>query len=231
MRTVVFFDPYPIVGLAFAQILKDQADQIQTRTACSLDGLYGLSKELTPDLLVLTINTPKEKNPLPVLDQCRRIFPAIPVILYDEGHFESQFDKWLKIGASGYLLKIESEGILVQCIETVLAGGKFLSPGAFSQYLEPAAADVAMAAPKLGRQESKIAWYLAEGKSTTWIARQLGRKPCTISTVKRRVFAKFKVNNVIDLRSILVTVRSSIEASSSRKLNSSNIAHMPLAAV
>ncbi|CAN0032728.1 unnamed protein product, partial [Phaeothamnion confervicola] len=203
MATVVFFDPYPIVGLGFAQILKNNRGHVQTRIVSCEDGLSALAKELTPDLLVLTINTPKDKNPLPVLEHCRRIYPTVPLILYDEGHFTSQLQRWLKTGVSGYLMKSESEAILLQSIDTVLSGGKFLSPGAFSQYLEPASNGVPVIAPKLGRQESKVAWYLAEGKSTTWIANQLDRKPCTISTVKRRVFAKFKVNNIIDLRSIL----------------------------
>jgi DNA-binding NarL/FixJ family response regulator len=134
MRTVVFFDPYPVVGLGFTQILKANRTGIHSAAVSCDDTLAELAKEVTPDMLVLTVNSIKNKNPLLALEQCRKVYPDTPVVLYDEGHYKSHMVKWMKAGVVGYLLKSEPGAVLLQCIDTVLSGRKYLSPEGWGIY-------------------------------------------------------------------------------------------------
>ena len=128
MPIIVFIDPYPIVGVGFSELLKSDRPEIQSRALSSKNNLTPLIDEFTPDLLILTVNSIKKRNSLPTLEVCRKLYPQIPIVLYDEGHNKSRMVKWMKSGAAGYLFKREPESVLLQCIDTILSGRKYLSP-------------------------------------------------------------------------------------------------------
>lgn len=56
----------------------------------------------------------------------------------------------------------------------------------------------------LSSLETKVADYLLRGMGTTQIAGLMDRRPSTISTVKAKIFKKAKVDNVIDLATVMV---------------------------
>lgn len=218
MRTIVLFDPYPITRLGFSQVLKSGNGVYNGLVVSSVDELERLKSTLDIDLLILTINTPRNRDVFSAVRECKDVCPGVPLVLYDEGHHFSNLDAWLKSGVSGYLFKNEPVSILLQCVDVVVNGGKYLSPEGWSRHLDPSAHPMPLKNGKLGKREYEVARYLSDGKSTTWIAGNLGRKPSTISTIKKRVFNKLNVDNVVDLRSILITVSASV-AKTADKLN------------
>jgi DNA-binding NarL/FixJ family response regulator len=52
---------------------------------------------------------------------------------------------------------------------------------------------------KLSKREQEVVKYLISGAKTSKIARDLGVKANTISTMKRNIFFKLKVNSLIQL--------------------------------
>ncbi|MDQ6480565.1 response regulator transcription factor [Dyadobacter sp. LHD-138] len=211
MATLVFFDPYPVVVLGFSKFLKNKRPQVEIRAVSSIDAIAALTQELTPDMLVLTVNTFKNKNPLSEIEQCMKICPDVPLVLFDEGSYQSTMIKWIKAGARGYMQKSESEEVLLECVDTVLNGGKYLSPEGWILYWrakhKSARVPLPRSTDKLGRKEFEVARFLADGRSTNWIASKLGKKPSTISTVKKIIFSKLKVENVVQLCHVFPTIR------------------------
>lgn len=55
----------------------------------------------------------------------------------------------------------------------------------------------------LSNREFEIAKYLLEGYKTLEIAHQLNLKSNTVSTIKRNIFLKLRVESVIDLYKLL----------------------------
>lgn len=208
MRTIVLFDPYPISQLGFSQVVKANTTGFQSLVVSSADALARVAGSHAVDLLILTVNTVKNNNALHTLQECRALCPDAPIVLYDEEHYAGDLEKWLKSGVAGYLAKSEPMWVLIQCIEVVSGGGKYLSPEGWTRYLaaSPAPQQRPLTGKKLGKRELEVARYLSDGKSTTWIAGTLGKKPSTISTIKKRIFTKLNVDNVVALCGIMASV-------------------------
>jgi DNA-binding NarL/FixJ family response regulator len=219
MATVVLFDPYPISQSGFRLVLQSDAPDVLGLAVSSVGDLSALVSQRPVDLLILTVNTIKERNPVSLLEQCKRLCPDLPIVLYDEGHYPSYAEKWLKSGVSGYLLKSEPATVLLQCIDVVLNGGKYLSPEGWTRYLEPLKLAQSGNRGKLAAREFEVAKFLSRGKSVKWIAETLGKQPSTISNIKRRIFYKLKIENVIELNSVLAAVSDTGNRTMVRKLN------------
>jgi len=56
---------------------------------------------------------------------------------------------------------------------------------------------------KLSPREKEVAFYLAEGLSTKDISMKIGIKSNTVSTFKKKIFLKLKVNTLVGLYSLL----------------------------
>ncbi len=56
---------------------------------------------------------------------------------------------------------------------------------------------------KLSPREKEIAFYLADGLSTKDISKKIGIKSNTVSTFKKKVFFKLKVNTIVGLYRLL----------------------------
>jgi DNA-binding NarL/FixJ family response regulator len=55
----------------------------------------------------------------------------------------------------------------------------------------------------LSPREKEVAIYIVEGLSTTNIAKTLGVKSNTVSTIKNRIFVKLGVDSVVGLYKII----------------------------
>jgi hypothetical protein len=56
---------------------------------------------------------------------------------------------------------------------------------------------------KLSPREKEVAFYLADGLSTKDISMKIGIKSNTVSTFKKKIFLKLKVNTLVGLYSLL----------------------------
>jgi DNA-binding NarL/FixJ family response regulator len=56
---------------------------------------------------------------------------------------------------------------------------------------------------KLSPREKEVAMFIIEGLSTNFIARKIGIKSNTVSTIKKNLFSKLGVSSIIDLYKLL----------------------------
>lgn len=60
---------------------------------------------------------------------------------------------------------------------------------------------------KLSKREQEVVKYLISGSKTSNIALDLGVKPNTISTMKRNIFFKLKVDSLIQLYDLFLKTK------------------------
>ena len=60
---------------------------------------------------------------------------------------------------------------------------------------------------KLSKREQEVVKYLISGSKTSNIADVLGLKPNTISTMKRNIFLKLKVDSLIQLYDLFLKTK------------------------
>jgi DNA-binding NarL/FixJ family response regulator len=124
---VAIVDDHPIVTNGLKKILNDfshlQVVAIYITGNAMLQDI-GQSK---PDVLLLDMNLPDLEGP-ELARQVIKKHPQTKIIVLTSSDITIQVKKMLNIGCMGYLLKDSDDATIVQAIETVYEGGKFLSP-------------------------------------------------------------------------------------------------------
>ena len=157
-----------------------------------------LAKDVKPDVAILDLAMPQLSGP----DAAREIAQvspqtrAIMLTMYSE---ESSVAKALDVGITGYVLKIQSSGDLVQAIRDVMAGGIYLSPGISQSIVKAYLARHHMAGSPLTVREQEVLRLVAEGKTTREVAQLLGISTKTAESHRMRIMAKLDIHDTAGL--------------------------------
>ena len=141
------------------------------------------------NLVLLDIGLP-DGDGLSVLERARRDRPESPVLIVT-GHSGQLFaEQAREMGAAGFVRK-SAEGVeLGRAIHSVLAGSEY-----FTRRSDTAKSAHSLLSP----QEFKVMLAIAAGKRPSDIAREADLSTKTISTYKRRVFAKLGLKSTAEL--------------------------------
>lgn len=105
-------------------------------------------------------------------------------------------------GVDAFLSESMDERELSKALEQILSGRKFLSSDILEELLRRishAEQPFNSRSGILSKRESEVAKLLATGLGTRDISLKLKIQSATISTVKRRIFTKLKVDNILQL--------------------------------
>jgi len=159
------------------------------------------SVSLKPDLVLLDVAMP-ELGGLEAALEIRRSVPRAKILIltqYDDAAYVRRF---LKAGASGYLLKKTAGAELVAAIRNVHRGGLVLDPSIARDALEPAAPggdDSEKLYDVLTDREKQVLRLVAEGKSNKEVAESLGVSVKTAMSHREHVFSKLHLHSRLDV--------------------------------
>jgi len=159
------------------------------------------TRELNPDVVLVDIGMP-EMNGIEATRIIKKGQPGVRVIAVSM-HSDRQFVKGiLEAGADGYLLKNCTYRQLIDAIQSVHAGKKYLSEDitemVIQGYLDPAE-EVSEGQDDLSEREREILKLYAEGKSTREISEKLFISVKTVGTHKQHIFEKLGLNSNADM--------------------------------
>lgn len=128
----------------------------------------------------------------------RRAFPTSHIILYGgKATFETLIP-FIGLGAVGYVAaQSELEGLSL-CIKAVTSGKLCLGLPTKPVIGMPESSLTAFR-HKLSRRENEIADYMLLGMGTSQIGSLINRRISTVSTIKKRIFDKLEITNVLEL--------------------------------
>jgi DNA-binding NarL/FixJ family response regulator len=147
-----------------------------------------------PDVLLLDINLPDKSG----IDLCKEIkekYPLIHILGLSSYNQQSYIQKMMQNGASGYLLKNATREEIVEAIEAVIQGKKYMSLEAATTIRENKDAKI----PVITRREKEVLLLIAEGLTNNQIAEKLFISATTVDTHRNSLLSKFEVNNTANL--------------------------------
>ena len=148
-----------------------------------------LVAEHRPELVVLDVRMPGMDG-LQCLEEIRRRFPEIKVVMLSASPSPDLIETALRRGASAYVLKSVEPSDLPSTLRQVLSGTVFSTVGA----LEASAPSGAKAAG-LTEREIAILTELAQGRSNDEIARALWVTQQTVKFHLTNIYRKLAVKN------------------------------------
>jgi two-component system invasion response regulator UvrY len=149
-------------------------------------------------LVLLDISLP-DRSGFDVLKQLKYERPGLPVLILSV-HSEDQYAvRFIKAGASGYLMKEGAPEELVKAIRKVNAGGKYVSASLAEKLVSHLGASDKLPHENLSNREFQILCMIAQGKSLKSIADELCVSEKTVSTYRSRIMEKMKMSTNADL--------------------------------
>jgi two-component system invasion response regulator UvrY len=147
------------------------------------------------DVVVLDLDLPG-RGGMDLMREIKRIYPKLPVLILSF-HAEDAYGlPALRAGADGYLMKDSGTALLVQAIEKVAGGGKFVT-AALAEQLARSAAET-LRPPlhaALSEREYAVLRLIGSGLAVSQIADQMALSVKTVSTYRRRVLDKMGLAN------------------------------------
>jgi DNA-binding NarL/FixJ family response regulator len=193
---VMIVDDHPLMRVGIAAIINARPDMIVVAQAGTGEESIALFRTHTPDLVLMDLRLPGAVGGVEAIARIRAIHPSAKVIVVTTYEGDEDIHRALEAGARGYVIKGMPYQTLLEALQRVHAGGRFIPP--------PVAKALASRMPDsdLSSRELEVLELLVAGNSNKEIANQLG---ITEATVKSHVSTILMRLNVEDRTQAAVT--------------------------
>lgn len=199
MIRILMADDHAIVRRGLRQILNEGSAACQIDEASTGQEVLKKVYDGVFDILVLDISLP-DRNGLELVREIKSVKPKLPILMLSVHPEEQYAIRALKAGVSGYLNKESAPEQLIQAIERIVAGGRYISPSLAETLADTVGGELEGAPHEtLSDREFTVLLRIGAGKSVSEIADELGLSVKTVSTYRARILEKMNMHSNADL--------------------------------
>lgn len=199
MKRILLVDDHAIVRKGLRETLEEELGQVSFGEADNAQRVLEQVRQNEWDLVVLDINM-EGRSGLDLLTEIQSARPKLPVLILSMYPVAEFAVRALKQGAAGYLNKQSAPEELVNAVQTLLAGRRYIS----AELADRLAADLMRDSNKPPHEELSVREYqvmlmIASGKIQKEIAAELSLSAKTVSTYHTRILKKLGLKNDIEV--------------------------------
>lgn len=197
---ILIVDDHPIVRLGVRQLLLGRWPDAAIREAPSLAQALALVRQESPDVIILDLNL-EDASGVESAQRMKRACPDIPILVLSLHGEEAFAMRVLQLGAAGYLNKERASEEIVQAVEKVMSGGRYITASLADRLAEGWLRKTTDKAPHetLSAQEYRVLLQLADGKSVGEVAEAMHLSAKTVSTYRTRILEKLGLAGNVDI--------------------------------
>ncbi len=192
--TVTIADDHPLVLRGLEGLIATSALFDVVGTASDGDSALALIRKKRPDLAILDVHMPRRTG-LDVLRGLQNSTTGTRFILLTATLADEDLLDAIALGADGIVLKDVAPESLLDCLQQVARGGRWLAPNLLQRSLERSSASWLSPGNKLTAREFEIVTLVTEGISNKAIGLRLGVSEGTVKTHLHNIFEKLAVPN------------------------------------
>lgn len=196
MINILIVDDHAVVREGLKILLKQTEDIHVKNEASNGKDAIRLIRNTSFNLVILDISLP-DMGGLEIMTQIKQLRPDLPVLFFSMHPEGDLAIRLLKAGASGYFTKEGNISLIVDAIYTVAKGGRFISPLLAEKlvtHLTSGKSDKLH--ENLSDREYQVLIWLAKGKTTREMAKQLNLSIKTIETYRKRIMEKTSLDSM-----------------------------------
>lgn len=201
---IILVDSRQLVRAGVERVLSDSAGMTVSAAVANCDEAMRLARRQQPRLIL--INLPGSSVEL--LDgasKIRRQFPDIPVLVFADESVPIIQERLLQAGVSGCVSNLCSVEELFAAIETVVKGERYISDSLALKLAERRLPEHrGSPLDQLTQRELQVFLLVAEGRSTSAIARELCLSRKTVNGYRNRVMEKLHVQTEVELMHLAI---------------------------
>lgn len=197
-KRILIADDHYVVRTGTAAILRSAYPNLTIDSSAE----YGHVKESLQanryDLILLDIDMPGSRF-TEMIPELKAIQSDVKILIFS-AYDQDIALQYIRKGAEGYLNKRSGEDDIEKAVKTILQTGYFYPPELIPFIVKDV--DISNSIKKLTSREYQVFELLAKGNGNLEISNILGIQINTISTFKKKIFEKLKVNNIVELSKV-----------------------------
>jgi len=199
MLKIIIADDHAVVRKGLMQILLEAFPNATIAEVTDAESLLKKIFSESWDLVISDISMPGISG-LDALQQIKKHYPKLPVLILSMYSEDLYAIRVLKAGAAGFLNKDFIPEQLVNAVHRLLDGKKYITPNiadklAGTLHLE----SDQLAHECLSNREFEVFKYIASGQTVSDIAKRLSLSVTSISTYRARIISKMNLKTNADI--------------------------------
>ncbi|NPA09616.1 MAG: response regulator transcription factor [Chlorobi bacterium] len=196
---VLLADDHSLIRQGIVFLLEDMDWECEIFQASGLQQLMNSIQEHPIDIAIIDAHFP-DGNSITIVPEIKKISPKTKILIFTGIEESSHSLKFLNAGADGFLSKLNEEEEIAEAIKKMYTHGSYISE-VTQALLRNSISNPTLINPLLSltERELQIAEMYAEGLGNLEIANRLDVKQNTVSTIKKRIFDKLKIENIVEL--------------------------------
>jgi two-component system invasion response regulator UvrY len=199
MKRILIVDDHEVVREGVKRIFNEKPGTAIFGEASAAPDALRFVREQDWDVVVLDLSL-GGRSGLELLKELKQIRPRLPVLILSMHPEEQYARRAFKAGAAGYVTKDSSRAELIEAVNRVAAGGKYVT----LTLAEKLIVDLTRGSDRpphetLSDREFEVMCLLASGKTVTEIAALLSLSDKTISTYRARLLEKIGIHTNAEL--------------------------------
>lgn len=196
---ILIVDDHPILRKGLIEILRGHYSSLSCFEASNSAEALSHARREVMDLILLDISLPGG-NGLEILKQMRTENILSPVLILSVQPEDQYAIRVLKAGASGYLKKDSAPEELINAVNILLQGRKYISQNVADKLAQSISDPLdSPSYERLSDRELQVLKHIASGKTVSEIAREISLTVNTISTYRARILEKLHLKNNAEL--------------------------------
>lgn len=206
-KEIVFLlaDDHSIVRQGMEIVISDIVPEAKIYQTSSLHQVVELVESKGIEMAVIDAHFP-DGNSLHILPQMKAVNPNLKILIFTGLEEDLHALKFIKAGANGYLSKLSEEDEIRDALTAFIERGEYFSP-LVRNLLVQFVYNPNLISPlsQLTKREMEIAEMYADGYGNLEIANTLNIKQNTVSTIKKNIFEKLEIENLVELIDLVKT--------------------------
>ncbi|MEX2350331.1 MAG: response regulator transcription factor [Flavobacteriaceae bacterium] len=192
---ILIADDHAILRKGLIEILNESYASLHYFEASNGMEALQIARKEKLDLVLLDISMPG-RNGLDTLKQLRADGNKVPVLILSVQPEDQYAIRVLKAGASGFLNKDSAPEELLNAVQQVMNGKKYISASLAEKLADSLTTPLDKPLHEmLSDRELQVVQFIASGKTVSDIAREINLTVNTISTYRARILEKLHLNN------------------------------------
>ena len=198
-------DDHPVITQGLSGMLARQDNLEVCGTAANTDALFEQLTSVQPNLLFLDLNMPGEDYTR-TINLLKEKYPWIKLIAYTQYEAHDLIRNLFKAGVHGYLHKSSGPDEILQAVETVQQGERYIS----QKYRHTDNETVPSESPTgivddfrkrlgLSKREQQIVRLISRGHTSMVISKELFISKHTVETHRKNILRKLNLNSSKEL--------------------------------
>lgn len=202
---ILIADDHSVIRLAVRTLSERLYANVLVHEATSMDMVEERVSELVYDLIILDLSMP-DTDSSRIHQLLTGKHKKTKVLIFSANDEETYALRYLRAGADGYLDKMASLDQVREALQLMIKTGRYISPAVQHKMIQESIGKIPSNGnftDSLSDRELEVARLLSDGKSNQEICHLLSVHPSTVSTLKKRIFQKLDISNIIELKEFL----------------------------